>query len=324
MRYIKSFVFRTRNGRRGVTLSEVLVVISVFGLLAALLLPAVQQARATARKTECANHLRQLGIAMNNVSESAGVFPTDEFCMLVLSPYFERPDIASAWNTPTMRSIQVPILYCPADPVMPSLKSDAMTYVVNDGSRLRFSLTSIGGRVSTRNGVRDPARWPVGRLVPNGPAPADFTDGLSHTALLSERLAASLEATGSRYGQHGLRRVWFTEERFLGVGQESVVAETCRSRITDSSINPLLSLDVANCKDYDHLLTPNLPGCMNGPDDGLYFTDEIRALPATSLHSGGVNVLLADGAVRFVSESVGQNTWWALGSLADGDITSEF
>lgn len=314
--------------RQGVTLLELVVVIAILGLLAAILLPTVQGVRETARKTQCTNNLKQLGVAMHSAADSTGVFPCDEFCMIYLAPYLEHPELLAEFRTfeTDMGQAHVPWLYCPADPLVPMGNGDEITdrisYVVNQGNRFSNSLTANGTLKDTRNGFRQRRR--NDSFHKGGTSPQDISDGLSQTAMVSERLATLAILSPAAARNNSLRRLWYTETRYLNLGQESLAVDQCRHHSVEESVNAVASAGVSNCREYDHLLTPNHRGCMNGPNDRTYYAFDVGILPATSLHSGGVNLLLCDGAVRFVSEAIDPLTWSALGSISGGETIGDF
>ncbi len=127
---------RTHSCRTGFTLVELLVVIAIIGLLVALLLPAVQSAREAARRTQCANHLKQIGLAVQNYHDARKELPPARigggghasWAALIL-PYIEQEGIAELWDfsqsyffqTPQARQAQVKIYYCPSRRASPQL-----------------------------------------------------------------------------------------------------------------------------------------------------------------------------------------------------------
>src|SRR5437763_12052995 len=121
-------MLNVKNLKRGFTLVELLVVIAIIGVLVALLLPAVQMARESARRTQCANHLRQMGLAVQNSESANGCLPP--FCIrsqwpswaaLVL-PYLEASNLSQQWDfqlryyeqTPLARKNNLKFYFCPS------------------------------------------------------------------------------------------------------------------------------------------------------------------------------------------------------------------
>lgn len=304
--------------REGVTLLEIIVVIAIVGLLAAVLLPAVHQAREISRQTICRNHLRQIGLAIANVADSAGAFPTaqsPESGYWRLLPYLDAGAIRDALTSRrSPDSFHVEAMVCPDDPVAHvNLVQGETSYYYNDGTQFR--------RYEPRNGFR--------KSNSEDTRPADVSDGLSQTAAMSERLVRPLVdplPPPDEMEREPRRYFWWTETRFGGKGEEPLAIEQCRSHRTTvfpqfygtNAMNYYLS------QTYDHMLPPNHPGCYNGPEDFGVDTDLILT-PASSQHPGGAHTLLGDGSVHFVNEQIDASIWQALGTRAGHEtITSPF
>jgi prepilin-type N-terminal cleavage/methylation domain-containing protein len=124
------FSFRSVARRAGFTLVELLVVIAIIGVLVALLLPAVQAAREAARRSQCANNLRQIGLAFHNFHDTRNAFPPLRIagaegwptCWVLIMPYMEQGNLFDAWDitrkyaqqTDAARQTQIKSYYCPA------------------------------------------------------------------------------------------------------------------------------------------------------------------------------------------------------------------
>lgn len=286
---------------------EVLVVIAILGLLAALLLPAVQQARESSRRLICQNHLRQVGVALANVAERDGAFPTSghpESGYLRLLPEFDAAAIGDALAAQQRpQSFRVPVLICPDDPVADvNMQRGEVSYFFNDGTQFRLYDPTNGFRKSSREDTR----------------PEEITDGLSQTIAMSERLVrprvSSLPPV-EQMEQELRRYFWWTETRYSGSGQEALAIEDCRHHRTtvDPQFAGLNAFQYHPAFGYDHMLPPNHPACYNGPED---FNVQVYLflIPASSLHPGGVNSLKADGSVHFVAETIDAGVWQALGT----------
>ena len=154
--------------------------------------------------------------------------------------------------------------------------------------------------------------------------PSDVTDGLSNTVAMSERLSTplGLDSGVSKDSSEAIRYLWWTEQRFKTSGEEEQAAEQARNNRT-SNFPPrwdALCYSYIPFVTYDHILPPNVPGSHNGREDfdsTRYI--HVSLVPATSLHPGGVNILLADGSVRFNSSSVDLGVWRALGTRNGGE-----
>ncbi|HUQ72316.1 MAG TPA: DUF1559 domain-containing protein, partial [Planctomycetaceae bacterium] len=185
--------------RRGFTLIELLVVIAIIAILIALLLPAVQQAREAARRTQCRNNLKQLGLAMHNYLDAHSRLP---LCLnasnkpisvhaymlpfLDQTPLYNLIDFNTNWNSATnatARAVPVASFLCPSEPTTALPTGWAgTTYRANQGSQILY------GQPST-----NPANVNFGMPAPNGvyvPSMsiniAEVTDGTSSTAAFSE------------------------------------------------------------------------------------------------------------------------------------------
>ena len=308
-------MLQVRNNRNGFSLLEIIVVIAVLGLLLALILPAVQQARQAALKTKCGNNLRQVGVAMASTVERQKVYPpADPFFYKGLMTDLGHPN----WK-PTLPIEELPVLECPADV---NAHTQRFSYFLNHGTLL------LGRQPGARpyNGF---AKWFQEPLSPN-----EVTDGMSNTAAISERaLAPDIALTGPGQppytGPFDERQfLFYTRQSHLGLGEEPLVVNECR----DHRGSPMpvaivpAALMVGAAFPYDHLLPPNHPACYNAaqPNFDLSYESGYQVIPASSLHSGGAHALFFDGAVHFVSESIDGNVWQGLGTRAEGEVITEW
>lgn len=297
-----------RQSRSGVTLLEVVVVIAILGVLAAVLLPAIQQARAMSRRASCLNNFRQLGIALNSMAEVKGEFSTGGFDdpqkpFESFYPHLEQ--------TPLLRELQdqgsariPPVLVCPSETMQDDLFGVVPNYFLNAGTRFRDHRPSNGFE-SIGEGNR---------------RASEISDGLSNTVAMSERLTAwpigrRASMAESELKAEPRRTFWFTATRYGGRGEEHLAIDECTHRRTTPvpQFYGLGTLNHRHIRGYDHMLPPNSPGCYNGPED-FNINEGVFLIPATSFHSGGVNVLFADGSARFASESVSTEIWHAIGT----------
>jgi prepilin-type N-terminal cleavage/methylation domain-containing protein/prepilin-type processing-associated H-X9-DG protein len=351
---------RVRQKEPGFTLIEVLVVVSIIGLLVALLLPAVQMAREAARRAACTNNLKQLALAAHNYEGSSNVLPsqclylaptcsagwTQSWAVQVL-PALEHSAIFNAQNfgigpdqpqNSTSASTQINVLLCPSDGAAPpDPPHQPLNYHGN-----------LGGPGVLRN-------W-MGTIVPaytTCPFPpyqqwwapdsnlgvirlAAITDGLSNTALFSEKLIGLSSTTTIAVASGGARRGLFPSVPALpntgSASQAVAFLDACLSlpgTVADSadqypsgarwtwSFPWHISNDV-----YTHYNTPNGLSCRSTatPNDDVQGGGQTGIITATSNHPGGVNVCFADGSVKFVKDTVDLATWWALGTRSQGEI----
>lgn len=296
--------------RRGITVLELLVAVSIIGLLMALLIPAVQNSREAARRTQCQSHLRQLGVAMHGFHEQHGRFPiasSGEWSFHVkILPFIDQTPLfnsipAGSGNHVDASKTRILLFECPSDSQsgVPHGRDESYptSYAVNYGSGVqRFG----------HNGLF--------RTGPLGVSAAEVTDGLSNTAAIAEILIGN--------GESDIRRSLFsTAYPLLEASQLDQFAQFCRDtgrgRIGASlnwfrgrswSEGPPLNTG------YNHVLLPNDVSCINATNvqEGAY--------SAGSEHPGGVHVLFGDGHTDFVSTTVDFAVWRALGSRDGSEV----
>lgn len=302
-----------RRRRAGFTLTEVLVSIAILALLMAISVPALLSARETSRRNSCANHLHQLGVALANCESTERQFTTLRHANRSMWPLLRYLD-----QEPLLEQLQnfqgepYPILdvfLCPNDGVSADIPGE-LNYLYNGGTRFRHTRewNGFAGRASTH-----------GRSVRAN----EFVDGLSNTAAMSERLIASMRpflrdspVTHEQLIAETGRYFWYTPTTYSLPGDELRAAAACTSDLTtpipfmwgvwSNMFNPTT--------EYDHLLTPNARACYNNNFEDFSMGDYTMLIPPSSLHPGGVNLLLADGRVRFVSDSIGAAVWRAVGT----------
>ena len=328
--------------RPAFTLVDLLVVIAIIGTMVGLLLPAVQSARQSARRMQCSNHLKQLALAAHNFHDTRGAFPpgVEQLAFPTaprfrgislfarLLPYLEQGNLVDAWDEAdplnnTLGGINsrtatvLPILLCPSD-VIPENP-------VRSGSDRWYGLTSYGGnggsrsydpQFATNDGIfhvigpgsqTDPAGKPI-RM-------ADVTDGLSNTLLFGERshvdrnhdsFAAQLTPPPGQFlNPMGTTGWWAPSGGRLAAGDVTLSAY--------APINFRIPVDY----ERRELLVPPATDY----NSYLYYNDR-RISAFGSLHPGGANFALADGSVRFISESLPQGTLQALAVRSDGEVIS--
>ena len=322
MRFIK------RLGHRpGFTLVELLVVIAIIGILIALLLPAVQQARESARRTECNNKVRQIGLSLHQYHDAIGRFPLGSQgrnanhrsapyqagvirtpFLVYLFPYLEEAGVYGAYDFTRNGNIQTqdprsPInnrlgsWTCPSDEPHIGGSCEANNaqdakgnYGVNWGIWTFAQQSEPCGMALT-----PPADCHIAPFhLEFGARIAQITDGTSHTMAIMEMLQAPSDR-GTPCDRRG--RIWNDES-----GCYQVMA-----RRPPNTPEP----DFTRCVDRPEL---NLPCSRTGNAP----TQEYMS--SRSRHPGGVHVLLCDGSGHFVTDSIELATWQALSTMAAGDI----
>jgi prepilin-type N-terminal cleavage/methylation domain-containing protein len=311
--------------RRAFTLIELLVVIAIIAVLIALLLPAVQQARESARRTQCKNNFKQLGIALHNYHDTFLVFPPGELnfigadlrtppyggarsCwMQQILPYIDQTALygtfsasvtsgAYAFQWPGHETV-IPALMCPSDAVSPkTITAGAATPAASQGFSGNYVLcagsTDYGANGAT-SGLNTGTNLNGMFYCLSRTSMKSMSDGSSNTLVGSEILLTADTAT------HDLRG------RYYNSWEGNVLFSTLLPPNTptgDRSVN-------GYC--INSLRKP----CAASGNSVQY---------ARSPHTGGVHVVLGDGAVRFVSDNISNLTWNALGTRANDDTVGEF
>lgn len=290
--------------RRGFTLVELLVVIAIIGVLIALLLPAVQAAREAARRSQCTNNLKQMGLALHNYADTTReYFPISAWVkkhgMFVhLLPFMEQETVydkldltKSPYSDPLRGKVVISTYVCPSYPGQVVIDSSSVDSWFRGAMR---TYDGVGGRLTDKDG----AAYPVMKVPGNTPCTSsgdlpmngifgmgfsrrmcDVTDGLSNTLAIGEFVHTDDSRTD---------RSWASNLRDWMFGGDS----SCGNMSVKALVWPI-----------------NAKVNRGAPHKVLY-----HYLPMGSYHPGGASFLLGDGSVRFLSETIEMETYLSLGS----------
>ena len=314
----------SRQRSRGFTLVELLVVIAIIGILIALLLPAVQAAREAARRAECTNKIKQIGLGLHNYVDTFKVFPCGSFRVEGISgvdswntqhlswstrilAYLEQKQIYDqvpwkvfqSWNSEPGKTIYMTHLTafrCPSEPSPwwdDASRPGPTNYVACSGAE-------------TSHGAPGSNRTVVGLFRENFfPSFANITDGSSNTMAVSECLL------GKPYSC----RASCTNYQATNAGTDGVTLTKDEDTVRGQSWYRAYG----STWPYQTLLGPNdrlteNHEYMGGSNAGSY--------AARSKHPGGVNVGMADGSVKFVGDTIDKTIWQAASTIAGGEPKS--
>lgn len=306
------------------TLIEVIVALGIVGLLALILIPAVQTARETSRRIACQNNLKQIGLAAQSYATSHGCFPFaggfhSATQHLALLSYMEQAELFSAWNfgrfgrggdsrNNTVEQVRVKVFICPSDEVAGEFSK--ISYPANH----HFDVQK---------------RQNAGIFVENKVVhTAMVTDGLSHTAIFSEFVIGGIPPWRTRvkgYMRHNadIRHptFWITFAKNEKQDMDAAIAR-CRNVTMQDAINDndlkghyYWTLSTRPRSGYDHHTTPNQPTCQFDPSDQR----DTVIVPASSHHTGGMHAVFCDGHVSFVRNAIDAELWRAAGTRNGGE-----
>jgi prepilin-type N-terminal cleavage/methylation domain-containing protein/prepilin-type processing-associated H-X9-DG protein len=321
------------RSRHAFTLIELLVVIAIIAILIGLLLPAVQKVREAAARMKCSNNLKQLGLAMHNYHDTNNGLPPaykdlpttqpswnfhrwSSFALI--SPYLEQTTIynnlrldLSLYSAPPESAgvqlrpihapwvvLKIPVFLCPSDvrtEVQPGWA--ASNYMVNSGDGA--------------NGGTIPGTGPI--FQNSNITLVAITDGTSNTAMVAESIIGRGGTATAITTRQDVQELF----RFIPATTPPTDASCASTSVIDTQRQARWADGAGTTHQYNHRYLPNdvTPDCSSRA--GFWKA-------ARSRHTGGVNLGLCDGSVRFVRDGLSNVTWASVGTRAGGEVIGDF